>query len=80
MPTEPKSLEELLVILGAAAPKLDDFAESILRANPNLIINEPEGRQGYLLGRFLAIGIMNFLCQAYGLPPNTGYIPTHPQN
>lgn len=74
MATEPKTLEDLILALGKEAPRMDDAAERIILANPELVVAGPDGRPVYLMGRFAAIAIMDFLCRAYGRP-DLGYRP-----
>lgn len=75
--TEPKTLEELIIKFTAeVTPNLDDIANRIMQEHPELV-NRKEG--SIMLGRFLAIGIMDVLVYLYGKGAR-GYIPPHPIN
>jgi hypothetical protein len=79
MPKETKTLEELLLTLESITPQLDDFADKIMHKYPELLSQDGSKGIGIMLGRFLGIALMDFLCFAFERP-NLGYIKTYPQN
>ncbi len=79
MPTETKTLEELIHILQTITPQLDDIAERIIKDHPELLSQDSSKGIGIMLGRFLGIAHLDFLCFAFGRP-DLGYIKTYPQN
>ncbi|MFC2071308.1 hypothetical protein ACFLUU_01115 [Chloroflexota bacterium] len=79
MPEEAKTLEELILIHQSTFPKLSEVVNSILLNNPDLTKTETGIGIGINLDKFLAIGIMDFLCFAFD-KPDLGYIRTYPTN
>ena len=78
MADEAKTLEELILIFGDVTSFMDDFAQDIVTRNPGVVGEHEDGTTSFLLGRIVAIGIMNFLTNAYGRS-ELGYVPADPQ-
>ena len=74
-----KTLEELIQIFGDTVPLLDDKVAKILEDHPDLFVQtagagKPPPVKDMMLGRIVAIAILDFLCYAFDRP-DLGYLP-----
>ena len=82
MAEESKTFDELLTAFEDFVPDLDDFVENIIDKNPEVVewVPIPQGTpaiQSFMLGRIVAIGIMEFMGKAFGR--ESTYIPADPK-
>jgi len=71
MADDAKTLEELIKILEAILPDMDDVVQTINDDHPEVTeLIAVEGTNqltpSYMLGRIVGIGVMDFLCAAFG--------------
>jgi hypothetical protein len=75
MPTEAKTLEELLIAFQEVIPELHKAVENVIIQNPD--VTTPSGDIN--IDKIVAIAVMDFLCVMFG-KPHLGYMRTYPKN